>query len=198
MQAKRHIREIYLAGGCFWGLEKYMENVSGVIETEVGYANGGTPNPTYGEVCAGSGHAEVCRVIYDTAVSGLGFILDRYFDVIDPVSVNKQGGDEGIQYRTGVYFTDPEERAFIEGAVADLQRDYTVPLAVEAKPLDNYTPAEDYHQKYLHKNPGGYCHISPEEIEEVKQYSDTLSGAKWHSGPVKRRGSCEACEKRRR
>ena len=165
-------REIYLAGGCFWGLEKYMENVSGVIETEAGYANGNTQNPTYEEVCAGSGHAEVCRVIYDTAFAGLPFILRRFFDVIDPVSINRQGEDSGIQYRTGIYYTDPADLPVIQAALDELQQEYSEPLAIEALPLKNYTEAEENHQKYLHKNPGGYCHISFLEIEEVKQYLD--------------------------
>lgn len=166
------VREIYLAGGCFWGVEKYMENVSGVCETEVGYANGNTANPTYEDVCGASGHAEVCRVIYDTVVSGLPFILRRFFDVIDPVSVNRQGDDKGIQYRTGVYYTNPMDKPVIDEALAALQTEYSEPLAVEALPLLNYTVAEDYHQQYLAKNPGGYCHISDLEIDEVKQYKD--------------------------
>ena len=166
------VKEIYLAGGCFWGVEKYMANVSGVVETEVGYANGNTANPTYKDVCAGSGHAEVCRVIYDTVLAGLPFILQRYFDVIDPVAVNRQGEDKGIQYRTGVYFTDKNDVPVIMDALAKLQEDFNEPIAVEVLPLLNYTIAEEEHQDYLGKNPGGYCHISWDEIEEVKQYKD--------------------------
>jgi methionine-S-sulfoxide reductase len=167
------IREIYLAGGCFWGLEKYMQNVSGVVETEVGYANGPTPAPSYEEVCAGSGHAETVRVMYDSTVSSLSFILHRFFDVIDPLSINRQGGDSGVQYRTGVYFTDKTDEFLIRAELMSLSRECGQPVAVECLPLSGYSPAEDYHQKYLDNNPGGYCHISFDEIEEVKQYKDT-------------------------
>jgi len=167
-------KEIYLAGGCFWGLEMYMQNVAGVLETEVGYANGPADraNPTYEDVCKSSGHAEVCRVIYDDAVSGLDFILQRYFGVINPVSVNKQGEDAGVQYRTGIYYTDKSDHSVIDYCLNLLQDHYDEPIAVEAMPLTNYYPAEEYHQEYLKKNPGGYCHISPLEIEEVKQFRD--------------------------
>ena len=165
-------RRVTLAGGCFWGVEKYFALLPGVLSTEVGYANGGTLNPSYEDVCGGSGHAEVCRVMYDSAVSGLPFILNRYFGVIDPVSVNRQNGDAGIQYRTGIYYTDADDLPVIAAALYDLRRDCGEPLAVEALPLANYAPAEEYHQQYLRKNPGGYCHISPLEIEEVRQYRD--------------------------
>jgi peptide methionine sulfoxide reductase msrA/msrB len=196
------VKEIYLAGGCFWGLEMYMENVSGVVNTEVGYANGDTENPSYEDVCKGSGHAEVCRVVYDADVSGLLFIVQRLFDVIDPVSVNRQGGDSGVQYRTGVYYTNMVDKFVIQDALADLQKYYKEPVAVECKPLENYYKAEEYHQKYLHKNPGGYCHISMQEIEDVKKYKDRKGGqpnsAQWHSGLRKRKEDCNSCDKRRR
>ncbi|MDR1706273.1 MAG: peptide-methionine (S)-S-oxide reductase MsrA [Clostridiales bacterium] len=171
---KKTIREIYLAGGCFWGLEKYMQNVSGVVETEAGYANGATREPSYEEVCGGSGHAETVRVMYDSTVSGLPFILRRYFDVIDPLSINRQGGDSGVQYRTGIYYTDKGDEPVIRAELEALSRECGQSIAVECLPLINYSPAEDYHQKYLDNNPGGYCHISLDEIEEVKQYRDIV------------------------
>lgn len=172
MNRRKAVREIYLAGGCFWGLERYMENVAGVIETEVGYANGNTLNTSYEDVKAGSGHAETVRVMYDSEISSLPFILRRYFDVIDPQAVNVQGGDVGPQYRTGVYYTDPADRLAVEDALARLAEECGGSVAIEALPLSNYCTAEEYHQQYLHKNPGGYCHISWDEIEEVKLYSD--------------------------
>ena len=100
------MKTIYLAGGCFWGLQKFFDQFGGVAETEVGYANGPDHAPTYREVCADSGHAETVRVVYDEALLPLEKLLDYYFMVIDPLSVNRQGHDEGIQYRTGIYYTD--------------------------------------------------------------------------------------------
>ena len=154
-------KTIYLAGGCFWGVEKYLSLIPGVLETQAGYANGKTENPTYEQVCGeGTGHAETVKVVYDDGRLPLGELLRRFFEGIDPTSVNKQGNDEGVQYRTGIYYTQPEEKAAILEALDHLQTQYRRPVAVEAAPLENYSPAEDCHQKYLDKNPGGYCHIS--------------------------------------
>lgn len=175
----RHImkKEIYLAGGCFWGTEQYLENVQGVLATEVGYANGNTQNPTYEQVCReNTGHAEAVKVDYDNQVVGLSFLLDLYYDVINPVSINKQGGDIGKQYRTGIYFTDPQDRSEIEKSIANLQAKHEKPIAIEVLPLENYYKAEEYHQKYLTKNPDGYCHISIEKVEQVKEAVDTSLG----------------------
>ena len=125
--------EIYLAGGCFWGMEKYIASVRGVQDTEVGYANGTTQNPTYEEVCSHTtGHAETVRVVYDAAVVPLTFLLSLYFDAIDPVSVNRQGGDRGPQYRTGIYYTDAGDRPVIDKAIAKLAKKYTQPIAIGA------------------------------------------------------------------
>ena len=153
------LKTIYLAGGCFWGCQKYFDLIPGVAETEVGYANGPTENPTYETVCRESGHAETVRVAYDPDALPLRALLDAYFKVIDPVSVNRQGHDEGIQYRTGIYFTDEADLPIIREALSGLSKNYAQPLAVECLPLQNFYPAEEYHQKYLEKNPGGYCHI---------------------------------------
>ena len=152
-------KTIYLAGGCFWGCQKYFDLLSGVTSTEVGYANGPTANPSYQDVCADSGHAEAVRVEYDPGFLPLRALLEAYFKVIDPVSVNKQGGDEGIQYRTGIYYVDEADLPTIRAALDDLAKGYDQPLAVECLPLQNFYPAEEYHQKYLEKNPNGYCHI---------------------------------------
>jgi len=157
---------IYVAGGCFWGMEKYMSLVNGVIATDVGYANGTTESPTYEEVCTGlTGHAETVRVDYDPDVAPLPFLLDLFYQAIDPVSVNRQGNDVGTQYRTGVFYANPADRAVIERALAQLREQYGEPIAVESGPLTNFTSAEGYHQDYLEKNPGGYCHIDRELFE---------------------------------
>ena len=153
------VRTIYLAGGCFWGCQKYFDLIPGVVETEVGYANGPTANPTYEAVKRHAGHAETVRVVYDPDALPLTELLEAYFKVIDPTSVNKQGADEGIQYRTGIYYVDSADIPIIGAALKALAARCEAPLAVEFKPLESFYSAEAYHQKYLDKNPGGYCHI---------------------------------------
>ena len=166
-------KEIYLAGGCFWGTEKYLENIPGVLSTEVGYANGNTENPTYEEVCSNNtGFAETVKVEYEDSKIGLPFILELYYDVINPVSINRQGGDVGTQYRTGIYFTDTEDETVILTSIGKLQQNYREKIAVEVKPLFNYYKAEEYHQKYLDKNPGGYCHIGAAKFEKAEKAMD--------------------------
>jgi len=152
-------RTIYLAGGCFCGTQKFFDQFDGVLATEVGYANGPDRAPSYQEVCASSGHAETVRVDYDPAVISLTELLNDYFMVIDPLSVNRQGGDHGIQYRTGIYYTDADQLPEIEAVYAEQTEKAGARLAVEIRPLENFFTAEEYHQKYLDKNPGGYCHI---------------------------------------
>ena len=159
----KDVKTIYLAGGCFWGLEKYVELVNGVFDVEAGYANGSTPNATYGD---GSGYAETVKVVYDPKVAPLPFLLDLYYDAIEPTSVNRQGNDLGTEYRTGIYYTDPADKAVIDDSLAALQTGFAEPIAIESGPLVTYTRAEDYHQDYLQKNPGGYCHI-PEKLFEA-------------------------------
>ena len=153
------MNEIYLAGGCFWGLQKFFDQFDGVIRTEVGYANGPDKAPTYEEVCRNSGHAETVRIEYDESRISLAKLLGYYFMVIDPLSVNKQGHDAGIQYRTGIYYTDESQLPEIMSVYGTEEKKAGEKLAVEVKPLENFFPAEEYHQKYLDKNPGGYCHI---------------------------------------
>lgn len=160
--------EIYLAGGCFWGTEKYIASIRGVQSTQVGYANGKTVNPTYEEVCnQNTGHAEAVRVIYDPGVIPLEFLLELYYESIDPVSINRQGGDSGMQYRTGIYYVNEAYLPLIEHSISQLQKRYDKPVAIEVEPLDNFSPAEEYHQKYLDKNPGGYCHIRKDKFEKA-------------------------------
>ena len=153
------MKTIYLAGGCFWGMQRFFDQFRGVERTEVGYANGPSADPTYQEVCHDSGHAETLRIDYDPATTTLEKLLDYYFMVIDPVSVNQQGEDRGIQYRTGIYYTDEADLPVIRERWSREQDKYSAPLAVEVKPLENFYSAEEYHQKYLEKNPDGYCHI---------------------------------------
>lgn len=164
------IKTITLAGGCFWGTEKYFALIPGVTATEVGYANGRTERPTYEQVCReNTGHAEVVRITYDDALLSLPHLLKKYYDVIDPTSLNKQGGDIGTQYRTGIYYEDPEDRQIAERSLEELQKRYAAPICVELAPLDNYAPAETYHQGYLDKNPGGYCHIGADKFEKARK-----------------------------
>ncbi len=160
------MKTIYLAGGCFWGLEKYVGLVRGVSGTEAGYANGTRDNARYGD---GSGYAEVVKIEYDPAVAPLPFLLDLYYDAIEPTSVNRQGNDVGVEYRTGIYYTDPEDEAAIRASIAELQKSFSAPVAIEVGPLVRYTPAEEYHQDYLDKNPGGYCHIPRKLFDAAAQ-----------------------------
>ena len=162
-------KTIYLAGGCYWGLEKYMSNVPGVLETEVGFANGHRDAPTYRQVCdEDTGHAETVRVAYDADVIPLEKLLRLFFRVIDPVSFEKQGVDEGNQYRTGVYHVHEEDVPVIRAELEKLEKAVGEPLAVEQLPLSCFWPAEEYHQKYLDKNPGGFCHVPWSAINAVK------------------------------
>lgn len=163
-------KEIYLAGGCFWGTEHFLKLIDGVETTQVGYANGNIANPTYKQVCTGTtDFAETVKVQYDPLKVDLPFLIDLYFKTIDPTSVNRQGNDKGTQYRTGIYYTDPADLAVIQETVHRLATAYSRPLAVEIKPLKNFYPAEDYHQDYLDKNPGGYCHIHPELFDLARK-----------------------------
>ncbi len=167
-------KEIYLAGGCFWGVEKYFQQIAGVLDTEVGYANGHTSNPTYEQVIRqDTGYAETVKVVYDEARVSLPFLLDMYYQVIDPVSVNRQGNDRGPQYRTGIYYSDAADEAPIRASLAKLQASYEQPLAIECEPLRAYSSAEVYHQDYLIKNPQGYCHIAPSHYQRAKSSVDT-------------------------
>ena len=157
---EENLHTIYLAGGCFWGLEAYVQKLPGVYDAEVGYANGDTEEPTYEQVCyEDTGHAETVKVVYDTTRITTEQLLAAFFKVVDPTSVDKQGNDRGSQYRSGIYYADEADKAVAEAAIAAQQEQYTDPIATEVLPLDNYYPAEEYHQDYLDKNPGGYCHI---------------------------------------
>lgn len=155
------MKEIYLAGGCFWGVDAYFQRIDGIVETESGYANGNTENPTYEEVCRmNTGFAEAVKLIYDETVIALPEVLQRYFKIIDPTTIDRQGGDTGNQYRTGIYFVDPLDEVVIKDQLDQLAKKYEDKIQVEVMPLQNYYKAEEYHQDYLKKNPRGYCHIN--------------------------------------
>ncbi len=168
---------IYLAGGCFWGVEGYFAQISGVIGTEVGYANGKTKETNYHSINQ-TDHAETLKVIYDSNTISLEEILLHYFRIIDPISIDRQGGDTGRQYRTGIYSQSQETVNRVQLSLNQLQKNYNQPIAVENELLRNYIKAEDYHQKYLDKNPTGYCHIDlglakePLKQEEYHKPSD--------------------------
>ena len=165
----------YFAGGCFWGVQKFFDQFDGVISTEVDYANGPDQVPSYHEVCRGSGHAETVKVSYDEERISLTDLVNYYFMVIDPLSVNRQGNDEGIQYRTGIYYTEDAQRPEIEVVYLAQENQSGRKLAVELGPIRNYFPAEAYHQKYLENNPGGYCHI-PWNMFRLEQELHTAMG----------------------
>jgi methionine-S-sulfoxide reductase len=156
------MKEIYLAGGCFWGVQHFLDQFDGVAETETGYADGPETSPNYEDVCAGSGHAETVRVVYDETKISLTELLGYYFMVIDPLSVNRQGNDSGVQYRTGIYYTEEDQLDEIRQVYDAEEKKAGTKLAVELKPLEYFCSAEEYHQKYLDKNPAGYCHIPAE------------------------------------
>ncbi len=173
-QAELH--DIWLAGGCFWGVEAYLERIPGVAATTVGYANGNTENPTYEEVCyKNTGHAEAVHVRYDPQRLALETLLDYFFEIIDPTVLNRQGNDVGSQYRTGIYYADEEDLTVIRRVVETQQQNYDKPIVTETVPLEHYFLAEDYHQKYLEKNPGGYCHISFDSLPSEDSADDMIS-----------------------
>lgn len=154
-------RKIWFGGGCFWGVQEYFSRLPGVLATRTGYANSSVANPDYRQVCSGETNAvEAVEIIYDPEVIDLPYLVDCLFTIINPFSVNRQGNDVGTQYRTGVYYVGEEEKAELEKIFAGLQGLAGRPFAVELLPLGNFYPAEEYHQDYLKKNPGGYCHIN--------------------------------------
>ena len=167
MMNNDNLHTIYLAGGCFWGIEAYMKKLPGVRDTDVGYANGNTENPTYEQVCYdNTGHAETVKVVYDPALISTEQLLDGFFKVVDPTSINRQGNDRGSQYRSGIYYVDEADKAIAESAAARQKENYKDPVVTEILPLNQFYLAEDYHQDNLDKNPGGYCHINLNAADE--------------------------------
>ena len=167
------MKEIYLAGGCFWAVQKYFDLIFGVLETEVGYVNGRSARTNYFRIPK-TGHAEAVHIIYNPKVLPLEKLLNYYYEVIDPTSLNKQGNDAGKQYRTGIYYTDKSDVPLIIKSLEELQKKYTKKIVVEVEQLKNFVKAEGYHQDFLKNNPFGYCHIPIQKFEEVKakQFDD--------------------------
>ena len=164
--------EIWLAGGCFWGVEAYFSRLEGVLRTQAGYANGRGGRPSYEEIAA-TGHVETVQITYSLPEMNLEGLLKHFFKIIDPTSKNRQGNDSGAQYRTGIYSRDPGDLEHARAFVAALQKQYRQPIVTEVLPLENYYPAEEYHQDYLKKNPGGYCHIDLSELPEGRKTKNT-------------------------
>lgn len=165
------MKKIYLAGGCFWGVEHFLSLIDGVEETTVGYANSDIDTPSYEDLKQHrSSASETVEVIYDENKISLKEILNLFFMIIDPTLLDQQGHDIGHQYRTGIYYIDNNDIELIKQELNDLQNKYTKPIVTELLPLDNFTKAEDYHQDYLIKNPQGYCHVDPKMFELAKQY----------------------------
>lgn len=155
------MKGIVLAGGCFWGTEEYMRRLPGVLKAISGYANGNGENPSYEEVCTGrTGFAEAVFVEYDSSLLSLKNLITHFFYTINPLQVNGQGNDRGSQYRSGIYYLYPEDIPVIEKEMNRLGEELGQAIATELKPLKNFYKAEEYHQRYLQKNPGGYCHVS--------------------------------------
>lgn len=172
-------KEIYFAAGCFWGAEHYFKQIVGVAATEVGFANGDTPHPTYKEVYTdATGYAETVHIEYNPQQVGLLYLLEMYFKSIDPTSLNKQGEDCGTRYRTGIYYTDPADLPFIQYCMARQSERYAEPLQVEVRPLKNFYRAEEYHQDYLANNPDGYCHLPAALFEYARNSRDAATAEK--------------------
>jgi methionine-S-sulfoxide reductase len=165
-----NMKSIYFAGGCFWGTEHFFKQINGVVDTEVGFANGETENPTYQEVYTDkTGFAETVHVVYDENIIDLSFLLNMFFKAIDPTSLNRQGHDEGTRYRTGVYYVSNDQLPIIEEVFNEQQKLTDNPIVVELLPLENFYCAEEYHQDYLDKNPDGYCHLPVSLFEFAKK-----------------------------
>ncbi len=165
-----HERVIYLAGGCFWGIEAYFQQLKGVLDTEVGYANGDSENPSYEDLVAHrANHAETVKIIYDNDIIPLAKILEHFLRIVDPYSLNRQGHDVGIQYRSGVYYENDEDKKIINSYFEEQNEDISRLFAVEVIPLKNFYRAEGYHQDYLVKNPFGYCHVDMRKIKKEER-----------------------------
>jgi len=160
-------KEIYLAGGCFWGIQAYIDRIVGVEYTNVGYANGNSEETDYYSIKE-TGHAETVYVVYNPEKITLEELLGYFYGIIDPTSLNKQGNDQGSQYRSGIYYVNEEDKKIIKAATENEQAKFSEKIVTEIQPLENYILAEDYHQDYLEKNPDGYCHINLSNIPREK------------------------------
>ncbi len=187
------MKEIYFAAGCFWGAQHFFAGVDGVKEAVAGYANGKGENPSYEQVYTDTtGFAETVRVSYDPGRVSLKELTELYFTIIDPLSLNRQGGDVGTRYRTGVYYTDPAERAIIEAVFQAEEKRVGAALAVELEPLRNFYLAEERHQDYLDKNPGGYCHVPLKTFRYLRLYQDLKLVLEGEPDPIARMANTAA------
>ena len=169
------LQTIYLAGGCFWGVEAYISRIPGVQDAISGYANGIGENPTYADVVREKRKfAETVEVKYDPDRIELTDLLTRFFRIINPTSVNKQGNDVGISYRSGVYYTNESDLPVIEAVVAKEQKRYDKKIVTEVLPLTNFYKAEEEHQDYLEKHPDGYCHVDLSILDQPVKVDPTL------------------------
>ncbi|WP_028829633.1 peptide-methionine (R)-S-oxide reductase MsrB [Proteocatella sphenisci] len=182
--SEQDVNTIYLAGGCFWGVEEYFQRINGVVDVVSGYANGNTENPTYEDVInKDTGFAETVEIKYDSNKIDLTDILLYYFKVVDPTSINKQGNDVGDQYRSGIYYVDQSQVEEIKKVIEVEQRKYEKDIVVEVIPMKNFYKAEDYHQDYLKKNKNGYCHIDLSEAETGIERDQSLGNTNPYSKP---------------
>lgn len=166
-------KTIFLAAGCFWGAQHYLKQIRGVMETETGFANGNTDNPSYEQVYTDTtGYAEAVRVVFDPEVLPLRKLVELYFDCIEPTSVNRQGEDCGTRYRTGIYFIEPDDYAVIKEVYDEVQRNYINDLAVEVQPIERFFAADESHQDYLDKHPDGYCHLPQSLFEFARKANE--------------------------
>jgi len=174
------LQTITLGGGCFWCTEAVFVKVRGVTDVESGYSNGHVLHPSYEQVCGGdTGHNEVVKLVYDPAQISLGEILEIFFVIHDPTTLNRQGNDAGTQYRSGIYFATPEQGEIAKNMIAEMtQADlFGRPIVTEVLPLANYWPAEDYHQDFFERNPHqGYCMAvaAPKVAKFRKTFADRV------------------------
>lgn len=182
---KNSIKKIWFAGGCFWGVEAYFARIFGVAQTTVGYANGKTEYPSYYDI-KDSGHAEAVEISYDPQRVSLEYLIRQLFQIIDPTSLYRQGNDVGYQYRSGIYYKNDEDLEIIERMIKEEQEKHKHPIVTEVKMLENYYLAEEYHQDYLEKNPGGYCHVDFSKLPKAPKENGRESGAfeKGNDSPV--------------
>ena len=170
------LETIVLGGGCFWCTEAVFDRVQGVTDVESGYSNGHVESPSYEDVCTGeTGHNEVVKLTFDRAQISLREILEIFFAVHDPTTLNRQGNDVGTQYRSGIYYGSDEQRQVAQGVIDEAAKSHDAPIVTELIPLSNYWPAEDYHQDYFLKHPDqGYCAfvVGP----KVAKFQKTFAG----------------------
>lgn len=184
--SSNNYKTIYLAGGCFWGVEEYFKRILGVEYTEVGYANGIGEETNYYRLKE-TKHSETVKIIYDRNIIDLKNLLIKFFKIIDPTSLNKQGNDVGLQYRSGIYYEKEEDKKIILDYIDGVANRYSKEIVVEVEKIKNFIKAEEYHQEYLRKNPLGYCHINMEEFENEKPVVDENNYSKPNKEEIKNR-----------